>query len=136
MRSAVGQVIDIPYVWTDGVVYLHLENVGTAYTLTVNDTEVAEVEDSSTPAEFALTPYIREGKNAVVLTLRRSAAPMRSTPPRRRARHSKTATSTPRTNARSATSKSRSFPTPPANSACSNWRSSPRTHSTTTNPSP
>ena len=54
--------------------YLHLENVGTAYTLTVNDTEVAEVEDSSTPAEFALTPYIREGKNAVVLTLRRSAA--------------------------------------------------------------
>ena len=56
---AVGQVIDIPYVWTDGVVYLHLENVGTAYTLTVNDTEVAEVEDSSTPAEFALTPYIR-----------------------------------------------------------------------------
>lgn len=71
---AVGQVIDIPYVWTDGVVYLHLENVGTAYTLTVNDTEVAEVEDSSTPAEFALTPYIREGKNAVVLTLRRSAA--------------------------------------------------------------
>ena len=71
---AVGQVSDIPYVWTDGVVYLHLENVGTAYTLTVNDTEVAEVEDSSTPAEFALTPYIREGKNAVVLTLRRSAA--------------------------------------------------------------
>ena len=71
---AVGQVIDIPYVWTDGVVYLHLENVGTTYTLTVNDTEVAEVEDSSTPAEFALTPYIREGKNAVVLTLRRSAA--------------------------------------------------------------
>ena len=62
---AVGQVIDIPYVWTDGVVYLHLENVGTAYTLTVNDTEVAEVEDSSMPAEFALTPYIREGKNAV-----------------------------------------------------------------------
>ena len=71
---AVGQVIDIPYVWTDGVVYLHLENVGTAYTLTVNDTEVAEVEDSSTPAEFALTPYIREGKNAIALTLRRSAA--------------------------------------------------------------
>ena len=51
-----------------------VHTLGTAYTLTVNDTEVAEVEDSSTPAEFALTPYIREGKNAVVLTLRRSAA--------------------------------------------------------------
>ena len=61
---AVGQVVEIPYVWTDGVVYLHLENIGTAYTLTVNDSKVAEVEDPSTPAEFALTPYIREGKNA------------------------------------------------------------------------
>ncbi|WP_295936966.1 glycoside hydrolase family 2 TIM barrel-domain containing protein [uncultured Alistipes sp.] len=70
---AVGQVIDIPYVWTDGVVYLHLENVGTAYTVTVNEHKIAEVEDSSTPAEFALTPYIREGKNAIALTLRRSA---------------------------------------------------------------
>ena len=30
---AVGQVVEIPYVWTDGVVYLHLENIGTAYTL-------------------------------------------------------------------------------------------------------
>ena len=27
---AVGQVVEIPYVWTDGVVYLHLENIGTA----------------------------------------------------------------------------------------------------------
>ena len=71
---AVGQVVEIPYVWTDGVVYLHLENIGTAYTLTVNDSKVAEVEDPSTPAEFALTPYIREGKNAIALTLRRSAA--------------------------------------------------------------
>ena len=71
---------------------------------------------------------------------RADAAPQRgrrgSTPPRRRARHSRTATSTRRPNARSATSRSRSSPTPPANSAYSNWPSSPRTLSTTTNPSP
>ena len=103
---AVGQVVEIPYVWTDGVVYLHLENIGTAYTLTVNDSKVAEVEDPSTPAEFALTPYIREGKNAF----------------------------TRRPNVRSAISRSRSCPTRHANSACWSWRSSRRTVSTTTNP--
>lgn len=70
-----GQVVEIPYDWTDGNVYLHLENVGTAYDLTVNNQAVASVEDPATPAEFALTPYIRQGKNAILLTLRPSATP-------------------------------------------------------------
>ena len=52
--SVVGQTVDIPYVWTDGDVYLHLENTRSAYTLWVNDQLVAEVEDSATPAEFCL----------------------------------------------------------------------------------
>lgn len=69
-----GQGIEIPYVWTDGVVYMHLENVGSAYTLTVNNQQVARVEDSSTPAEFALTPYIRQGQNSIMLTMHPSAA--------------------------------------------------------------
>ncbi len=72
---AMGQSIDIPYVWTDGNVYLHLENVGTAYTLLVNGKKVAEVEDSITPSEFALTPYIREGANEVVVIMRKSRTP-------------------------------------------------------------
>ena len=63
--SVVGQTVDIPYVWTDGDVYLHLENTRSAYTLWVNDQLVAEVEDSATPAEFCLTPYIRQGKNSL-----------------------------------------------------------------------
>lgn len=71
---SVGEVVDIPYAWTDGNVYLHLENVGTAYTLTVNGSPVAEVEDASTPAEFDLTPLIKEGQNAIVLDMRPSAA--------------------------------------------------------------
>lgn len=69
-----GQIVEIPFAWTDGNTYLHLEHVGTAYTLIVNDRVVAEVEDSSTPAEFDLTPYIREGRNAVIVTMRQSAA--------------------------------------------------------------
>lgn len=71
---AVGQSVEIPFAWTDGNTYLHLENVGAAYTLTVNDQPVAEVEDPFTPAEFSISPYVRDGKNAIVLTLRRSAA--------------------------------------------------------------
>ena len=69
-----GQSLDIPYVWTDGNTYLHLENVGTAYTLSVNGEEVARTEDSSTPADFDLTPYIRQGRNDIAVTMRRSAA--------------------------------------------------------------
>lgn len=62
-----GQTVNIPYVWTDGNVYLHLENPGSAYRLSVNDNPVAVVGDASTPAEFAITPYIREGNNSVVI---------------------------------------------------------------------
>lgn len=59
--------IEIPYVWTDGQVYLHLENVPSAYALWVNDTLVGKVEDYATPAEFLLTPAIREGANTIRL---------------------------------------------------------------------
>ncbi|MEG2365594.1 MAG: glycoside hydrolase family 2 TIM barrel-domain containing protein [Alistipes sp.] len=72
---SVGQVIDMPYAWTDGLIYLHLENVGSAYTLSINDQKVAEVEDPSTPAEFFLSPLVREGKNAVVVEMRPSRCP-------------------------------------------------------------
>ncbi len=70
----VGQTVEIPYVWTDGNVYLHLENVGSAYSLWLNDQPVAEVEDPATPAEFALTPLIRQGENSIRIMLRKSLA--------------------------------------------------------------
>lgn len=77
----VGQRVDIPYVWTDGVVGLHLENVRSAYTLRVNDCEVARVEDPSTPAEFDLTECIRQGTNDIRLELRDSGAERINTAP-------------------------------------------------------
>ena len=70
-----GATLDIPYAWTDGVIYLHLENVGSAYSLWINDRPVAEVEDPATPAEFAVSPYIRQGANDIRLVLRPSATP-------------------------------------------------------------
>ena len=73
--AIVGQTLEIPYAWTDGVVYLHLENVGSAYSLFVNDQLVAEVEDPLTPAEFHLTPLVRQGENSLKLILRPSRTP-------------------------------------------------------------
>jgi len=57
------QEIEIPYVWTDGCVYLHIENPQTAYELWINDRNVARVDDPLTPADFDISPYIRQGKN-------------------------------------------------------------------------
>lgn len=68
------QTVEIPYVWTDGEVFLHLENVGSAYTLSIDGNPVAETEDSATPADYDLTPYIREGRNTLSVTMRRSRA--------------------------------------------------------------
>ncbi|MCM1151768.1 MAG: hypothetical protein NC209_07275 [Alistipes sp.] len=62
-RAVMAQRIEIPYVWTDGCVYLHAENPGTAYTLRINGREAARIDDPLTPAEFDLTPYIRQGVN-------------------------------------------------------------------------
>ncbi len=67
--AVVGQKVEIPYVWTDGCTYLHLENPQTAYQLWVNDRQVAEVADALTPAEFDLTPYIRQGENDFKLVM-------------------------------------------------------------------
>lgn len=64
-----GQSLEIPYAWTDGNVYLHIENAGRPYRLTLNGEEVALCADPVTPAEYALTPYIREGENSLLLEL-------------------------------------------------------------------
>lgn len=63
------QEVEIPYVWTDGCVYLHLENAPAAYALWINDREAARVDDPLTPAEFDLSPYIRQGVNDFKLLL-------------------------------------------------------------------
>lgn len=63
LYAVLGQQIEIPYVWTDGCVYLRIENPQSAYQLWVNDRRVADVDDALTPAEFDLTEYVRQGKN-------------------------------------------------------------------------
>ncbi len=57
------QQTEIPYVWTDGCVYLHLENPGAPCSLRVNGREIARIGDALTPAEFDISEYIRQGIN-------------------------------------------------------------------------
>ena len=70
--EVVGQTVDLPTAWSDYNVYLHIQNTIKAYDLVVNEQLVASVEDSYTPADFLLSPYLRQGKNEILLLLRRS----------------------------------------------------------------
>ena len=70
--EVIGQTIDLPTAWSDYNVYIHLQNTIKAYDLVVNEQLVASVEDSYTPADFLLSPYLRQGKNEILLLLRRS----------------------------------------------------------------
>ena len=70
LHAVLEQEIEIPFAWTDGMVYLHVENPGSAYSLWLNDRRVAEVGAPLTPAEFDLTPFIREGANDFKLLMR------------------------------------------------------------------
>lgn len=71
----IGNVVNLPNGWFDSFIYLHLENTGTAYTLRVNDRTVAVVEDPFAPADFDLTPYVKQGDNLILLELHESNTP-------------------------------------------------------------
>lgn len=72
--EVVGKVVNMPTAWSDYNVYLHLQNTIKAYDLVVNEQLVASVEDAYTPADFLLSPYLRQGDNEILLLLRRSEA--------------------------------------------------------------
>lgn len=70
--EVLGQSVNMPTAWSDYNVYLHIQNTIKAYDLVVNEQLVASVEDSYTPADFLLSPYLRQGDNEILLLLRRS----------------------------------------------------------------
>ncbi len=61
--------ITIPTAWVDYDVYIHIENPMKAYRLMVGNSVVAEVDDPHTPADFLISPYIRQGENDIMLLL-------------------------------------------------------------------
>lgn len=67
-----GQVVNTPTAWSDYNVYLHIQNCGKAYDLVVNERLVASIEDPHTPADFLLSPYLRQGDNEILMLVRES----------------------------------------------------------------
>lgn len=84
LYAVLKQEIEIPYVWTDGCVYLHIENPQTACSLWINDREAARIDDPLTPAEFDISPYIRQGVNDFKLLMRNDRGKLDAADPVRR----------------------------------------------------
>ncbi|MCI4667231.1 MAG: DUF4981 domain-containing protein [Bacteroidia bacterium] len=53
--------------WSKDEIYLRFEGVQSAFYLWINGKEVGYSQGSMLPAEFRLTPYIREGKNHIAV---------------------------------------------------------------------
>lgn len=61
--------IEIPSDWLERDVYLHLGAAKSGLYVYINGQEVGYSEDSKNPAEFLITPYLRSGKNVLILKL-------------------------------------------------------------------
>jgi len=57
----------IPDTWDGKEIYLHFGAVSSAMYVWINEKQVGYSEDSKTPAEFNITPYLREGKNSMAV---------------------------------------------------------------------
>ena len=74
-----GAKVEIPFEWTDGRVFLHLENPGAGYSLWLNDRPVGEVNDALTPSEVDLTPYLHQGVNTFRVLMHARRLPIDAT---------------------------------------------------------
>lgn len=61
--------------WSDCNAYLHLENIGSAYTLGLNGRLIAEVEDDLSPADFMISDAMVQGANTLTFIMRESRTP-------------------------------------------------------------
>lgn len=59
----------LPEGWDDRHTFITFDGVDSAFFLYVNGVEVGYSQDSGTPAEFHLTPYLQEGENTLALAV-------------------------------------------------------------------
>ncbi|MBQ4278484.1 MAG: glycoside hydrolase family 2 [Rikenellaceae bacterium] len=57
--------IEVPYMWLDRDMFIHIEGAQSGYYLWVNDRLVGYCEDTRTPAEFEITKYVTDGLNSI-----------------------------------------------------------------------
>lgn len=65
------RTFQIPDNWRGQTVYLHFEGVESAFYVWVNGELVGYSEDSFTPAEFDVTPYLTDGENRLAVEVYR-----------------------------------------------------------------
>ncbi len=65
------RVFKIPEAWVDKEIFLHFGAVSSAFYVWVNEQKVGYSEDSKTPAEFNITPYLNNGKNTIAVEVYR-----------------------------------------------------------------
>lgn len=64
---------EVPADWDGRAVYLHVGAAGAAYYVWVNGQRVGYAEDSKLPSEFALTRFVKPGRNVIAIELYRFA---------------------------------------------------------------
>ncbi|WP_042203824.1 glycoside hydrolase family 2 TIM barrel-domain containing protein [Paenibacillus camerounensis] len=65
------RMFSLPESWTGNPVYLHFRGVESAFYVWLNGELVGYSEDSFTPAEFDLTPYLQPGENKLAVEVYR-----------------------------------------------------------------
>ncbi|MCD7973243.1 MAG: DUF4981 domain-containing protein [Candidatus Azobacteroides sp.] len=63
--------INIPIEWMERDVYLHMAGAKSGVYVYINGKEVGYSEDSKNPAEFLMNPYVKEGKNILIVKMYR-----------------------------------------------------------------
>ena len=63
------RTFEIPAEWKDKDVIIHFGAVSSCMNLWVNEQFVGYSEDSKTPAEFNITPYLKEGENTLAVEI-------------------------------------------------------------------
>lgn len=58
---------DVPYLWLDRDMYIHIEGVGSAYALYINGQRVGYSNDSRTPAEYNISDAVTDGINSIAI---------------------------------------------------------------------
>lgn len=76
--QSVGQVLEVPQIWNNRDMYLHIENPHGAYSVYVNDSLVGRSTDTRTPMEFYISPYVNHGQNGIVIEVETSDEPLLS----------------------------------------------------------
>lgn len=61
----------IPHNWKGKDIYIHFGGVSSAFYVWVNGKKVGYSQDSKTPAEFNITPYVNTGKNEIAVEVYR-----------------------------------------------------------------